>query len=69
LAGRRELGALRLVREVSFLSLWSCPSATFRCGSPKEVFRFMEPCARREETDGHQGRCKIFGVEADTPLE
>jgi DNA repair protein RadC len=51
LVRRRELGALRLVREDSFLAPWNYPSATFRCGSPKAVFRFMEPYARREETE------------------
>ncbi len=50
LGRRRELGALRLVREDSFLAPWNYPRATFRCRSPKAVFRFMEPYARREET-------------------
>jgi DNA repair protein RadC len=36
----------------AFLALWNYPSATFRRGSPKKVFRFMEPYARREETEG-----------------
>jgi hypothetical protein len=48
---RRELGALRLVREDSFFAPGDYPDETFLCGSPKLVFQFMEPYAKREETE------------------
>jgi DNA repair protein RadC len=48
---RQELGALRLVREDTFLAPENYPSAPVSCRSPKCVFDFMEPYARREETE------------------
>jgi DNA repair protein RadC len=48
---RQELGALRLVREDTFLAPWNYPSAPVSCRAPKCVFEFMEPYAQREETE------------------
>jgi DNA repair protein RadC len=49
--GCRELGALRLVREDSFFAPWNYPSEKFLCASPRLVFEFMEPYAKREEAE------------------